>query len=142
MQAFSAFSVVNSAKQSWPFELFSDFLCSPSLENKEALAEIYTIHCFALLSNPKKLVNNCQNWSTLCKTLLKFATFCHTFVQHLATFDNKLSTIQFGKLRVSLFFVVWVWFQFFFPRFFLLRIPSCAKGVHCVDLGESFPMRS
>ena len=32
---------------------------------------------------------------------------------------------------------------FFFPRSFRLRIPKWCKGlkgVHCVDLGESFPM--
>ena len=28
---------------------------------------------------------------------------------------------------------------FFFPRAFRLRIPKRCKGVHCVDLGDSFP---
>ena len=79
-----------------------------------ALAEIYTIHFFA----------------QLCNLIVKFVKFC----KHMLLKLKNSAKIQLGKsLNVvrkilsnssNLFFNV---------------ILELSKGVHCVDLGESFP---
>ena len=66
------------------------------------------------------------------------------FREHLANFGKKKQNISaVFKTKIEIIFSRGCFGPgaFFFPRAFRLRIPKRCKGVHCVDLGDSFPFQ-
>ena len=99
-----------------PFELYrarSRRYRSQILQVKmrlKALAEIYTKHFFAPLCSLNFLSNFCQNFCKILRNSVNLATF-------LKIFSNFRKILAFFRKNVIL---------------------ELCKGVHCVDLGESF----